>query len=151
MRAVLQRVSEASVEVDQKVVGQIRQGWLVLLGFRTGDTQNDLDYIIKKTVGLRLFSDEGGRFNLSAEDIGGEILVVSQFTLHADTRKGRRPSFTDAASPEEAKELWNKAVEAFQSLGLRTSFGEFGANMKVRLENDGPVTIILESPNEADE
>ena len=146
MRALMQRVSKASVEVDGEVVGSIAKGWLLLVGFSQKDTEKDIDYIYQKAVSLRLFSDKDGKFNLSAEDINAQILLVSQFTLYADTKKGKRPSFAKAAQGELARSLWLKTVEKFRESSLKIETGVFGASMKVSLENDGPVTLQVESP-----
>lgn len=144
MKAVIQRVLSASVRVDGTVVGSIGRGYLVLLGVMQGDTKAEADRILKKMIGLRIFPDENGKINLSLSDVGGELLVVSQFTLCADTRKGNRPSFVNAAPPQAAEELYEYfAAEAAKSVPV-VSKGRFGADMKVELVNDGPFTIILE-------
>ncbi len=145
MKALLQRVTEASVSVGGEVVGRIGRGLVVLLGVATGDTEKDAQYLAQKTVNLRIFPDEEGRFNLSTQDINGELLVISQFTLLADTRKGRRPSFVEAAPPEEAKKLFSHFVEQVQVTGLKVETGRFQAHMLVEIHNDGPVTIQLDS------
>ena len=145
MKALLQRVSKASVSVDGEVVGQIGQGLVVFLGISGGDTERDARYLAEKTVGLRIFSDSDGRFNLSVLDTWGELLVVSQFTLLADTRKGRRPSFTEAAPPEEAEALFERFLSYLRSSGLRVESGRFQQHMLVEIHNDGPVTIMLDS------
>lgn len=145
MRAVIQRVSEASVEVDGQVVGAVGQGLLVLLGVGQGDGAEEARLLAEKTAQLRIFSDEAGKFNRSLIDVGGEALVVSQFTLYADTRKGRRPSFTDAAPPELAAPLVEAYAAALAGYGIRVATGVFGAMMRVGLVNEGPVTIILDS------
>ena len=145
MKALLQRVSKASVSVDGEVVGQIGQGLVVFLGISGGDTERDARYLAEKTVGLRIFSDSDGRFNLSVLDTWGELLVVSQFTLLADTRKGRRPSFTEAAPPEEAEALFERFLSYLRSSGLRVESGRFQQHMLVEIHNDGPVTILLDS------
>ncbi len=145
MRAVLQRVSEASVEVEGKIVGEIGQGWLVLLGVGQGDTSEDVAWMADKTVGLRAFEDEAGKMNLAVSDIGGAMLVVSQFTLYGDCRKGRRPGFSDAAPPEIAERLYEEYCVAVERLGVRVGRGVFRANMRVALVNEGPVTLMLDS------
>jgi len=144
MRAVVQRVKEASVSVEGEVVGEIGPGLVVLLGVREGDTEAEAAYLAQKIANLRIFPDRAGKFNLSALDVGGEVLVVSQFTLYADTRKGRRPSFVDAAPPEVAEPLVERFVELLRQTGLRVETGQFQAMMLVKIFNDGPVTIILE-------
>ena len=145
MRAVVQRVSEASVIVDGQTVGEIRQGLVVLLGVARGDTSRDAVYLAEKTSGLRIFEDEHGKMNRSVEDISGSVLVVSQFTLLGDCRKGRRPGFTDAAEPELADMLYEDYVGIMQQRGINVATGIFRAEMKVGLINDGPVTILLDS------
>ncbi len=148
MRIVVQRVSEASVRIDEKIVGSISQGLMVLVGIETTDVQSDADYLVQKLVNLRIFSDEEGKMNLSIQDVGGELLVVSQFTLHASTKKGNRPSYIRAARPEQAIPLYTYFIEQAQKeLKSKIQTGEFGADMKVSLVNDGPVTIILDSAN----
>ncbi len=145
MKALLQRVTKASVTVDGEVVGNIGNGLVVLVGVARGDTTKDTQYLAQKTVGMRIFTDSEGKFNLSALDISGELLIVSQFTLLADTRKGRRPSFTDAASSAQAEELFNQFVAEVQSSGLKVETGRFQTHMLVEIHNDGPVTIMLDS------
>lgn len=145
MRAVVQRVSRSEVTVDGRITGKINKGLLVLLGVTHGDTSKDVDYIVDKTINLRIFEDENDKMNLSLKDIGGEMLAVSQFTLYGDCRKGRRPSFTNAAAPEEADKLYQEFVKKVSEQGINTETGEFGAHMMVDLVNDGPVTILLES------
>ncbi len=146
MRAVLQRVSEASVEVGGRIVGEIRAGFLVLLGIERDDGPDDVAWLVGKILPIRVFEDEEGKMNRSLLDIGGDSLVVSQFTLHARTRKGTRPSFDRAARPEVAVPLYGRFVEALaEGLGRPVPTGEFGAMMKVSLVNDGPVTILLDS------
>ncbi|MBI1318106.1 MAG: D-tyrosyl-tRNA(Tyr) deacylase [Candidatus Hydrogenedens sp.] len=145
MRAVVQRVREASVTVDAEVVGAIGAGLLVLLGVDENDSHADADYIVDKTIALRIFNDDDGKFNRSLEDAGGAVLVVSQFTLHGDCRKGRRPSFIRAARPEKAIPLYEYALSCFRERGIETAAGVFGAHMDVRLLNDGPVTLLLDS------
>lgn len=145
MRAVVQRVNNASVEVDGKIVGKIGKGLLVFLGVGDGDTEADLNYIADKTAGLRIFSDEDDKMNLSVTDIDGEILVVSQFTLYGDCRKGRRPNFTASMEPLTAEKMYEDFIELIEAKGIKTAHGEFGADMQVSISNDGPVTILLDS------
>ena len=145
MRAVVQRVTEASVTIDKKIVGEIKKGFLVLLGVCDEDDENDVKYLAEKITNLRVFEDENEKMNLSLRDIGGELLIVSQFTLFGDCRKGRRPSFDKAARPEQANPLYEKFNEMLRGYGLSVGTGIFGADMKVELLNDGPVTIILDS------
>ncbi len=145
MKALLQRVTGASVSVAGEVVGRIGRGLVVLVGVANGDTERDAQYLVQKTVSLRIFPDEGGRFSLSALDIKGELLVVSQFTLLADTRKGRRPSFVGAASPAQAEVLFEQFVEEACASGLKVETGRFQQYMQVEIHNDGPVTILLDS------
>jgi D-tyrosyl-tRNA(Tyr) deacylase len=144
MRAVIQRVSEASVTVDGKVTGAIGKGLLVLLGVGHADTETTAQALAAKIVKLRIFSDTEGKMNLSVQDVAGGVLVVSQFTLLADTRKGNRPSFTDAAPPEIGNSLYEEFCRALAGLGVPVAKGVFGAHMDVRLANDGPVTIVME-------
>lgn len=148
MRAVIQRVSEASVTVDGQVVGQIQKGFLVLLGVSTTDTQDDVVWTAGKIGGLRVFEDADGKMNLALSDVGGSVLLVSQFTLYGDCRKGRRPSFVEAARPEQANALYQSVAAELRGLGLQVETGVFQADMKVRLLNDGPVTLILDSPRD---
>ena len=145
MKAVIQRVKSASVSVDDKIIGEIATGFLILLGVEQSDTQNDLNYLVKKTIGLRIFKDDNKNMNLSIQDVGGEALVVSQFTLCADTSRGRRPSFIKAANPEEADSMYQQFCEQLTMNNLSVQTGKFGAMMDVSLVNDGPVTIILDS------
>ena len=145
MKALLQRVSGASVRVANEEVGRIGRGLVVFLGVANGDTEKDAQYLAQKIVNLRIFSDEEGKFNLSALDIKGELLMVSQFTLLADTRKGRRPSFVEAAPPAQAEELFECFVGQSRATGLKVETGRFQQHMKVEIHNDGPVTILLDS------
>jgi len=145
VRAVVQRVSEASVRVNEELVGRIGPGLVVLLGVGQDDSETDADYLADKVVNLRIFSDDAGHMNRSVLDTGGEILVVSQFTLYGDARKGRRPGFTEAASPEEADRLYQLFVLRARQSGLRVETGVFRAMMDVALVNQGPVTILLDS------
>ena len=145
MRAVVQRVSSSKVTVDGEVTGEINKGLLVLLGVTHEDTSKDVDYIIDKVLNLRIFEDENEKMNLSLKDVGGELLVVSQFTLYGDCRKGRRPSFSSAARPEVATKLYEEFIEKARKEGIVTKTGQFGAHMMGDLTNDGPVTILLES------
>lgn len=145
MKAVIQRVKSASVSVDDKIIGEIATGFLILLGVEQSDTQDDLNYLVKKTIGLRIFKDDNKNMNLSIKDVGGEALVVSQFTLCADTSRGRRPSFIKAANPEEADSMYQQFCEQLTINNLSVQTGKFGAMMDVSLVNDGPVTIILDS------
>lgn len=145
MRAVVQRVTQSDVAVDGKTTGAIKKGLMVLLGVAEDDTEKDAEYIASKTAGLRIFEDEEEKMNLSVKDVGGEILAVSQFTLMGDARKGKRPSFTKAARPEEANRLYEVFKEFLRKEGLRVESGVFQADMLVRIYNDGPVTILLDS------
>jgi len=145
MRAVFQRVTSAYVEVEGQKIAQIGKGALVLVGVEAGDTEKDADYIADKCVNLRVFEDAQGRMNISVKDISGQILLVSQFTLLGDCRKGRRPSFAHSAPPEQAEPLINLVAEKISSLGIEVQTGKFGAMMKVSLVNDGPVTLLLDS------
>lgn len=148
MRAVLQRVLKAHVVVEQSEIGAIGAGWLVLLGVGTGDSLRDVSYLAEKILNLRAFEDPNGKMNHSVLDHGGDIMVVSQFTLYADCRKGRRPSFINAAPPQLAEPLYDKFVEQLRQSGLKVATGRFQADMKVTLVNDGPVTIIIDSPHD---
>lgn len=148
MRAVVQRVSQASVTVENETVGQIGCGFLVLLGVGSDDTPADADYLAKKIVGLRVFEDDAGKMNRGLLDVGGDLLVVSQFTLWGDCRKGRRPSFVAAAPPEQADKLYQHFVAVARSEGVNVETGRFRADMKVSLVNDGPVTLLLDSQKE---
>ena len=145
MKAVIQRVKSASVSVDDKIIGEIAIGFLILLGVEQSDAQDDLNYLVKKTIGLRIFKDDNKNMNLSIKDVGGEALVVSQFTLCAHTGRGRRPSFIKAANPEEADSMYQQFCEQLTMNNLSVQTGKFGAMMDVSLVNDGPVTIILDS------
>ena len=145
MKAVLQRVTSASVDVEGHIVGHIQQGLMVLLGVAKGDDESDLRYLIDKIRSLRIFSDEQGKMNRSLEDVGGAVLLVSQFTLLGRTANGRRPSFDDAASPDLAKGLYEQVATGLRESGTVVATGIFGAHMKVTLVNDGPVTFILDS------
>jgi D-aminoacyl-tRNA deacylase len=145
VKVLLQRVIRASVSVDNEIVGSIANGLVILLGVANGDTIQDAQFLAQKTTGLRIFSDSEGKFNLSCQDIKGDILVISQFTLMADSRKGRRPSFTDAAPPALAEELLNRFLTVLRATGLKVETGRFQAHMLVEIHNDGPVTIMLDS------
>lgn len=145
MRAVVQRVTDADVSVEGKITGSVKKGFVVLLGVEDGDSEKDADYIIDKVTGLRVFDDAEGKMNLSVTDIGGEVLAVSQFTLLGDVRKGKRPSFIKAARPEEAKALYEYFVSGIRAKGIHVGEGVFQAEMLVRINNDGPVTILLDS------
>ena len=145
MKALLQRVTGASVSVGGEVVGKTGRGLVVFVGVAVGDTEKDAQYLAQKTANLRIFADNEGKFNLSALDIKGELLVVSQFTLLADTRKGRRPSFIEAAPPAQAEELFNCFVQEARATGLKVETGRFQQYMQVEIHNDGPVTILLDS------
>ncbi len=148
MRVVIQRVSGASVSINQKVKAEIKHGMLVLLGIENADTDEDIEFLCRKITQLRIFDDEKGVMNLSVKDVNGEAIVVSQFTLHASTKKGNRPSYIYAAKPDVAIPLYEKFVHLFQlELGKEVKTGEFGAEMDVALVNDGPVTIIIDSKN----
>ena len=145
MKAVIQRVSSASVSVDDTQISSINNGFLILLGVQQGDDEKDLEYLVKKTVGMRIFKDDNQNMNLSIQDVNGEALVVSQFTLCADTHKGRRPSFIHAAPPEIAEQMYQQFCEQLKTAGVPVQTGKFGVMMDVSLVNDGPVTIILDS------
>lgn len=148
MRIVLQRVSQASVSIDNKINAAIKEGILILLGIEDADTSEDIEWLCNKIVKMRIFNDENGVMNLSLQDINGEALVISQFTLHASTKKGNRPGYIKAAKPEVAIPLYEEFVREFEkSLGKKVGTGIFGADMKVSLLNDGPVTILLDSKN----
>ena len=148
MRAVVQRVSQAQVDVEGKTVGAIDRGLLVLLGVQTSDTERDADYLTAKIVTLRIFNDVQGKMNLGVQDVQGGVLVVSQFTLYGDARKGRRPSFVQAAPPQQAEHLYKYFLEATARHGVPVAHGVFGTHMQVHLVNDGPVTLILDSPDD---
>lgn len=145
MRAVVQRVSRARVTVRGEITGEIERGLLVLLGVGGGDTRTEADYLAEKIVGLRIFEDAAGKMNLSLAEFGGALLVVSQFTLYGDVRRGKRPSFDAAAAPEQARELYEYFVETVRAAGLRCATGRFQETMQVELVNEGPVTILLDS------
>ncbi|MDD5313278.1 MAG: D-aminoacyl-tRNA deacylase [Dehalococcoidia bacterium] len=145
MKALLQRVTSASVKIDENIVGSIGAGIVVLLGVAGDDSEKDADYLVDKIVNLRIFNDAQNKFNLSALQINGEMLVISQFTLLSDTRRGRRPSFTQAAEPAKAEALYNYFVMKMKHMGLKVETGRFAAHMLVEIHNDGPVTIMLDS------
>ncbi len=145
MRALIQRVTRASVAVGDETTGEIGPGLVILLGVSKADDDADVEYLVEKIANLRIFADAHNRFNRSALDIGAEFLVVSQFTLYANTRKGRRPDFNQAAGPEEAKRLYERAVKLFRESGIAVATGRFQEHMIVALENDGPVTLLLDS------
>ena len=145
MKALLQRVGRASVSIASEEVGRIGEGLVVFVGVADGDTTNDAQYLVQKIINLRIFSDEDGKFNRSVLDIEGELLLVSQFTLMADTRKGRRPSFVEAASPDKAEEMFDEFVKQADATGLKVATGRFQQHMQVEIHNDGPVTIMLNS------
>jgi D-tyrosyl-tRNA(Tyr) deacylase len=145
MRAVVQRVSRARVMVGSKIMGKIGLGLLVLVGVGAEDTRTEADYLVEKSIGLRIFEDSSGKMNLSVAEVGGALLVVSQFTLYGDARRGKRPSFDAAAPPEQARELYEYFVEKVRAAGLRCETGRFQETMQVELVNEGPVTILLDS------
>lgn len=145
MKLVIQRVANATVKVENETIGEIEKGFLVLVGVKQGDTKEQADFLIKKLCNLRVFEDENNKMNLSIKDIQGKFLIVSQFTLYADCKKGNRPSFIEAARPEEAEELYEYFKQGCKNEGIEVESGKFGANMKVSLLNDGPVTIIIEA------
>lgn len=147
MRVVLQRVSHASVTVEEKVIGKIERGFLLLVGVTHDDAMEDMEYLVRKIVQMRIFEDEEGKLNRSIQDIGGEILSVSQFTLYADTKKGNRPSFSKAAPGDVALKMFEQFNGLLRDTGIPVETGQFGADMKVELLNDGPVTILLDSKN----
>jgi D-tyrosyl-tRNA(Tyr) deacylase len=146
MRVVLQRVSRASVTIEGRVAGEIGCGFCLLVGFTHGDTGAQVDWMAEKVAGLRLFSDADGKLNLGLEDVGGAVLVISQFTLYGEAAKGRRPSFLEAARPELAVPLYDRFLAVLRARGLTVAAGEFGADMLVQIHNDGPVTLILDRP-----
>ncbi|MBM7855005.1 D-tyrosyl-tRNA(Tyr) deacylase [Desulfohalotomaculum tongense] len=148
MRAVVQRVTSGSVTVENREVGAVKKGLVVLLGVGKNDTDADVDYLAEKIARLRIFEDENGKLNLSVLDVGGEVLAVSQFTLYGDCRRGRRPSFSGAAAPEAANELYQQFVHKLQQLGLKVATGRFQTHMVVNIVNDGPVTLLLDSKKE---
>ena len=145
MRAVVQRVSSSRVTVDERVTGEVKKGLLVLLGVTHDDTSKDVDYMVDKVTNLRIFEDENDKMNLSLKDIEGEVMAVSQFTLYGDARKGRRPSFINAAKPDVSSPLYDYFNESLRNQGIHVETGIFGADMKCALINDGPVTIVLDS------
>lgn len=145
MRAVVQRVTHASVTIDGQVHGKIDNGLMILLGIREGDTEAEVDYLADKCMGQRIFSDENDKMNLSVRDVGGSLLIISQFTLYGDCKKGNRPSFTRAARPEAAIPLYERFIARCRDSGIKVETGEFGADMKVELLNDGPVTIVMDT------
>ncbi|MDO4690558.1 MAG: D-aminoacyl-tRNA deacylase [Fusobacterium sp.] len=147
MRTVIQRVEQAKVNIYQTTVGKIDRGLLIFLGITHNDTEKELKWLANKIKDLRIFEDENGKMNLSLEDVRGEILIVSQFTLYGNCIKGRRPAFIEAARPELAEGLYLKFIEEFKNFGIKTESGEFGADMKVELINDGPVTLIIDTDN----
>ncbi len=146
MRVIIQRVKEAKVLVDNNIVGQIGKGLMILLGVTHGDTEKDIEYLVRKVTKLRIFNDENDKMNLSLKDISGELLVVSQFTLYGSCEKGLRPSFSEAAKADIANELYKKFITLTKEDGFRVEVGSFGAHMEVDFINDGPVTLILDSP-----
>ena len=145
MRAIVQRVSESHVCTDGEIIGRIEKGFTVLLGVGNDDDDTDIKYMVEKIINLRVFEDENGKMNLSLKDVGGEVLVISQFTLYGDCRKGRRPSFDKAGEPDRAKLLYEKVCSLFAENGINVQTGRFAADMKVSLVNDGPVTLLLDS------
>jgi D-tyrosyl-tRNA(Tyr) deacylase len=147
MRVIIQRVSEASVSIDSQVKAKIGYGLMILVGISTEDNQEDIDWLTQKIINLRVFNDENGKMNLSLLDIKGEVLLISQFTLFASTKKGNRPSFIQSAKPEIAIPLYEQLIESLKATGIEIKTGRFGADMKVSLTNDGPVTIIIDSKN----
>jgi D-tyrosyl-tRNA(Tyr) deacylase len=149
MRVVLQRVSRAVVRVDRETIAEIGKGLLILVGVKAGDFEKDAEFLAEKCYGLRVFEDEHGKMNLALSDVGGLVLAVSQFTLYGDCRKGRRPSFTDAAPPEVGEKLYEHFVSRLRDLGVSVQIGKFGARMEVELVNDGPMTFIIDTERKA--
>ena len=147
MRVILQRVNSANVKISDSVVGEIQKGLLVFVGIAVGDNAEDVNYLVAKTLGLRIFNNQKGKFDLSLQDIKGDLLIVSQFTLYADTRKGKRPSFISAMEPSNASKLFNITVRKFKESELKVETGKFQEEMQVSLINDGPVTIFIDSKN----
>ena len=147
MRVILQRVNSANVKISDSVVGEIQKGLLVLVGIAAEDNSEDVDYIVGKTLGLRIFNNQKGKFDFSVQDVKGDLLIVSQFTLYADTRKGKRPSFISAMETSEALKLFNITVQKFKASGLKVETGKFQEEMQISLINDGPVTILIDSKN----
>tara|TARA_B100000029_G_scaffold479897_1_gene527386 strand:- start:1115 stop:1567 length:453 start_codon:yes stop_codon:yes gene_type:complete len=146
LRILIQRVEKASVSVDGRLKGKINKGLLIFVGISKSDTNSDIEYVVDKSVNLRLFPDVNGKFHFSVRDIKGELMVISQFTLYGETRRGRRPSFSDAMGPVEAEDIFNKVIQRFKSnSGLAVAEGQFGSHMDIKLINDGPVTIWLDS------
>jgi D-tyrosyl-tRNA(Tyr) deacylase len=145
VKALIQRVTSASVAVNSEIIGEISKGWLLFLGVGRHDNGSEIQKLAEKVIGLRLFSDQEGKFNHSVQDVGGSILVVSQFTLYADVSRGRRPGFSDAAPPALAKEFYERFIDVLKSAGIHVATGAFGADMQVSLVNDGPVTVMLDS------
>ena len=147
MRVILQRVNSANVKISNSLVGEIQKGLLVFVGIAAEDKAEDIDYIVGKTLGLRIFNNQNGKFDLSIEDIKGDLLIVSQFTLYADTRRGKRPSFIGAMEPNDASKLFHITVQKFKASGLKVETGKFQEEMQISLINDGPVTIFIDSKN----
>lgn len=147
MKAVIQRVARGKVTIEETVRGEIGRGFVILLGVAKEDTKEDMDYLVKKISGLRVFEDNNGKMNLSLKDVNGELLVISQFTLFANTKKGNRPSFIDAGLPETSKAFYLDFIKTLRAMDFKVEEGEFGADMAVELVNDGPVTIIIDSKN----